>query len=92
MGGLSLSATSQELLIQQLGGGILTVNSPIQNNGTIVTSVYAGGTGTTILGGSNTFTGGLYINGGTVELGSAGDGGRRPGDDRRAGGHRGVGL
>ncbi|NBV79056.1 MAG: hypothetical protein EBR62_04240, partial [Verrucomicrobia bacterium] len=56
---------SQEIIVQQNGAGTLTISVPVVDNGAAVSLVKAG-TGELILSGTNTFTGNIYLNGGTL--------------------------
>ena len=66
--GGKLGAAGSELIIHQTGTGVLTVDSLI--NGT-TGSLTVDGTGTTVLGASNVYTGNTNINGGILNVGSA---------------------
>jgi fibronectin-binding autotransporter adhesin len=62
-------AAAQELIVQQAGTGVLTLNIPVVDNGAAVSFVKAG-TGELVLGVANTFTGNTFINGGTLTIAS----------------------
>jgi fibronectin-binding autotransporter adhesin len=55
-----------DLVVHQYNSGGLTIGAVIGNNGVNATRLTKAGTGTLTLSGINTFTGGLVINGGTV--------------------------
>ena len=58
---------TQELIVQQAGAGVLTLNVPVVDNSAAVSLIKAG-TGELVLGGVNTFTGNVFINGGTLTI------------------------
>ena len=62
----TLSSTGSELFLNVLGNQ-LTISAPIGG-----TNVVKSGSGTLVLSGANTFSGGLYLNGGTTQWTSAG--------------------
>ncbi|MBU6303228.1 MAG: autotransporter-associated beta strand repeat-containing protein, partial [Verrucomicrobia bacterium] len=66
--GGQLGATNSEVIIQQNGTGSLILNSPISGGTGSLTAL---GSGTVVLGGANTFTGGVTIAGATLRLGNA---------------------
>lgn len=71
-GGTLAGAASKDLsVIQNNTAGGLTISSVIGNN-TGATALAKSGGGLLTLGASNTFTGGVFIHGGTVALGNAG--------------------
>jgi fibronectin-binding autotransporter adhesin len=71
-GGTLAGAASKDLgVIQNNTSGGLTISSDIVNNGG-ATALTKSGAGLLTLSGTNTFTGGLFINSGTVALGSTG--------------------
>lgn len=71
-GGTLAGAASADLsVIQNNTSGGLTISSIIGNNGG-ATALNKSGAGLLTLSGSNTFTGGLFINDGSVTLGNAG--------------------
>ncbi|WP_009962450.1 beta strand repeat-containing protein [Verrucomicrobium spinosum] len=62
-GGFLQSGNSQDLVVIQNASQALTISSTIRNNGG-ATALTKSGTGTLILSGTNTYSGGTYINGG----------------------------
>jgi len=68
--GTLLGGASADLVVHHYGSGIATINSVIADNGG-ATALTKTGTGTLVLGGSNTYTGKTYIFGGVVRLGSS---------------------
>lgn len=60
-----------EIIVHQNASAALDISAAIADNGTRATSLVKSGTGTLKLSGANTFTGGLYINAGTVQIGNA---------------------
>lgn len=68
-----------DLIVHQYNTGGLTVAAVIGDNGTNPTALTKSGTGTLIVSGSNTYTGGTWINGGVLQanhasaLGNGGD-------------------
>ncbi|MCX6868809.1 MAG: autotransporter-associated beta strand repeat-containing protein [Verrucomicrobia bacterium] len=57
-----------EALVHQYGSAALTISSVIQNNGGNAVSLTKTGTGTLILGGTNTFTGDTRVTQGTLTM------------------------
>ena len=60
----SIAPAYSDLIVHQYGTGALTLNSPILGGGS--GRLIKVGPGMLILGGTNTYTGGTYINGGTL--------------------------
>ncbi len=61
--GGTLVGSATDLIIHQFASGNLTINSTIANNGTSSALTVTGtGTGSVLLGGANSFTGGIFIN------------------------------
>lgn len=60
-----------ELIIHQQSANPLTISATIADNGTRATALVKSGTGSLVLSGSNTFTGGIYLNAGTLQLAGA---------------------
>ena len=70
---LQATATGNELVMRVDGSSdSLTLNSIIQNNGASASKVTKTGAGTLTLTGTNAFTGGFYLDGGTLNINSAG--------------------
>jgi len=69
-GGAGLMAPSgADMVIRtDLAGDALVINSPILANGT--NALTKSGAGTLLLTGSNTYTGGTFVNGGTLQIGN----------------------
>jgi fibronectin-binding autotransporter adhesin len=71
-GGILRGASSADLIVHQNNaGGALTIASEIADN-TAATALTKSGAGTLILSGTNTFTGSVFLNAGTLQLASAG--------------------
>ncbi|MFO1485304.1 MAG: autotransporter-associated beta strand repeat-containing protein [Verrucomicrobiaceae bacterium] len=58
-----------DILLHNYGTGVTTISANIVDNGGQV-SLVTGGVGTTVLGGTNTYTGDTYINGGVLQISS----------------------
>jgi len=72
-GGTLTGSASGDLIIQQFDtAGMLTINSVIANN-TAATGLTKAGPGTLILGGTNTYTGATFVNGGVLQFSAAGN-------------------
>jgi fibronectin-binding autotransporter adhesin len=65
-GGIKSSVSGGALTLDNLNTNTVTINAPILANGASPLAI--NGSGTTILGGANTYTGATTINGGTVNL------------------------
>ncbi|HSH96368.1 MAG TPA: autotransporter-associated beta strand repeat-containing protein, partial [Roseimicrobium sp.] len=61
-----------ELVLTNNSANTLTINSNVTDNGTGLVSVTKSGSGLATLAGTNTFTGGVTINAGVLQLNSAG--------------------
>ncbi|HZZ26975.1 MAG TPA: autotransporter-associated beta strand repeat-containing protein [Pirellulales bacterium] len=61
------TATNSDLIINQWGAGKLTISAVIAN-GTGASTLTKSGSGTLILGTTNTYTGRTFINGGTISM------------------------
>lgn len=70
-GGTS-SASRGELIVHQNASAVLEISASIADNGGRPVSLLKSGSGTLKLSGSNTFSGGLFLNAGTLQIGSAG--------------------
>ncbi|XHR27409.1 MAG: autotransporter-associated beta strand repeat-containing protein [Chthoniobacteraceae bacterium] len=70
-GGTLTSGTNELFLIQANTSGSTIINSVIADNSVSAVSVVKSGPGALFLGGANTFTGGIYINSGTLVLTNA---------------------
>lgn len=72
-GGTLKGAAGTDLIVHQFGQGTtsLAINSIIADN-TTATALTKTGTGALILGGANTFTGGIYLNQGELKLATGG--------------------
>lgn len=64
------SGTLSDLMIQNFGSGALTIGAVIADNGSSRVNLVLGGTGTTILGAANTYTGETYVNNGVLSISS----------------------
>ncbi len=60
-----------ELLLSNFSSSALTVNANVTDNGIGAVSVVKSGSGTVVLNGTNTFTGGLVMNAGVVQVGNS---------------------
>ena len=68
------SGNGQDLIVinnDTTPGGTFTIQTPIVDNGTPI-GFTKSGEGTVVLSGSNTFTGGVYLNQGILQVGNAG--------------------
>ncbi len=65
----SNGAGGYEMVVNQYGTGSLTIGSNIANNGSNALTLTTTGPGTTILNGTNTYTGPTYIVAGTLQVG-----------------------
>lgn len=63
------TATNSDFIVQQYGTGVLTISAPIVAN-TGTSTLTKAGTGTLILAGANTYTGGTIIDAGTLSISS----------------------
>jgi fibronectin-binding autotransporter adhesin len=77
-GTLQTATAGGELVIQHYGSNNLTLNSIIANN-TSASGLTQSGTGTTVLAGTNTFTGKTLINGGKLSIAAETGLGSNPG-------------
>ena len=66
-GTLTAATSGGELILQNYSGNTLTINSVIANN-TTASGLTQSGTGTTVLAGTNTYTGKTVINGGKLSI------------------------
>lgn len=76
-GGALRAGSGQDLIIHQYGAGSMTIASDIVENGG--TALVKTGSGELILTGTNTYTGGTYLNGGTLTIGGDAQLGAVPG-------------
>lgn len=67
------SAANAELLVRVTGAN-LNITATIADNATGAVHVVKSGTGTLLLGGTNSYTGSTYLNEGTLMVGSGGNG------------------
>jgi autotransporter-associated beta strand protein len=63
--------TGGSLFVHVDSGGFLTNNAVVANNGSGVVSLVKANSGTLLLGGANTYTGGTYVHEGTLMLSAA---------------------
>ena len=70
-GAVTLPTTTSDYLHVNPGSGPITINAPITNNGVGVLTLVKDGGGTLTLNGTNTYTGGTVINGGSVSITTA---------------------
>jgi fibronectin-binding autotransporter adhesin len=63
----SNTATNSDLIVHQHGAGVLTINSVIAN-GVGASTLTKSGDGVLVLGGTNTYTGQTFVNGGTLSI------------------------
>ena len=63
----SNTATNSDLVVHQYGAGVLTIDSVIAN-GVGASTLTKSGDGVLVLGGTNTYTGQTFVNGGTVSI------------------------
>ena len=61
------SNTASDLIVHQHGAGVLTINSVIAN-GAGASTLTKSGDGVLVLGGTNTYTGQTFVNGGTLAI------------------------
>lgn len=69
-GGVGAGNTG-EIIIHQNSSAAMEISAILADNGTHAVSLVKSGSGTLRLTGSNTFTGGVYLNAGTLQLGNA---------------------
>ncbi|MCB1228575.1 MAG: autotransporter-associated beta strand repeat-containing protein [Verrucomicrobiales bacterium] len=62
------SAGSNDLAVYNYGMGGLLINADIIDDGANKVNLVNAGSGTTVLGGANTYSGNTYLNGGTLEI------------------------
>jgi autotransporter-associated beta strand protein len=76
-GGLRVGSNSGEIVIHQYNTGGLTISAPIKNQSatTGITSLVKEGSGLLTLSGTNTFTGTITVNAGTLAFSNAGTSG-----------------
>lgn len=65
------SGTNDLIVIQNNAAALLTINPNIINNAAGAVALTKSGVGTLILAGSNTFTGGIFINNGILQVGGS---------------------
>lgn len=63
-----LQSNNGELIVQQHGAGSLTVSAVIRDGATVPTLLTKAGTGNLVLTGTNLFTGGIFLNEGTLTV------------------------
>jgi len=69
-GGNAIADNPGELILNNASSTTLTVNSTIANNGAGAVTVTKSGVGTVVLNGTNTYSGGTYLNSGKLTLGN----------------------
>ncbi|WP_075089571.1 autotransporter-associated beta strand repeat-containing protein [Verrucomicrobium spinosum] len=69
--GTSANTTGELVVHQTAAASTLTIGASIGNNGTGEVAFTKSGAGAVVLAGSNTFTGGITVNAGTLRLGNA---------------------
>ncbi|RLT06564.1 MAG: hypothetical protein DWI23_01535, partial [Planctomycetota bacterium] len=74
-GTLTPASAGGELVVSNFSNSTLTMNSAIADN-TSVSSVTFSGSGVVVLTASNTFSGGVRVNGGTLQIGDGGTAGQ----------------
>lgn len=73
------AGTVRDLMIHNYGAGLFEIGSGITDNGADALNLVLGGTGITRLSSVNSYTGGTFLVGGTVEIGSDSALGASPG-------------